>query len=182
MLLDGYCDYKPEDLVITAETGYSLILTRGGVHIENCHGVGKLVIESNWANNGEYLSTELTKKDYYPLLSHISCYNLGVYSNKFFHSFATTAPILEELFIAFNEVLILEDEKAGDGIIDIKHPALKWVTLLEGNAFFDGIRLNKESKNLRLVKFRDFELDEFYNDGDFKFQSEKNLLNDKDFF
>lgn len=180
-MLDGLCDYKPEDLLIEAMTAYTLILSRGGVHLENCRGVGKVIIDSNWSNTGDYLSTNLDTPNYFPYLTHITAKNLGVYSNKFFHSFALTAPNLEEIFIGFNEVLILENEGGGDGTIVLMHPNVKWITLLEGNTFFKGIEISKECKKLKLVKFRDFELEDFKNESEAEFRSEKNLLNDKDF-
>lgn len=58
---------------------------------------------------------------------------------------------------------------------------MKWVNLLKGDTFFKGIRIDPSCKNLKLVKFRDFELEDFYNDGGIRFYSEKNLLRDEDF-
>ena len=63
----------------------------------------------------------------------------------------------------------------------LRHPALQWVTLVEGNAFFRKIHVHCDCKSLRLLKFRDFELEDFVNDANARFWSEKNLLNDQDF-
>ena len=59
---------------------------------------------------------------------------------------------------------------------------MKWATLINGDYHFNGIKIDKSCKNLKLLKFRDFEIKEFKNDANVRFWSEKNLLNEKDFF
>ena len=47
--IEGLNEYEPSGLIITADTGYLLHLQRTVVHIENCLGMGKLVVDDNWS-------------------------------------------------------------------------------------------------------------------------------------
>ena len=86
--------------------------------------------------------------------------DVNKYSNTWLHSFVKTAPNLNTLNISFYKFVgLIEPEK--DKIIHILHPNLEWVTLLRGEYIFEGIRVDKSCKNLKLLKFRDFELNKF---------------------
>lgn len=60
-------------------------------------------------------------------------------------------------------------------------PTLKWVTLLCGECVFQSILVDKKCINLKLLKFRDFELASFSNQSAARVASEKNLIGGKDF-
>ena len=107
--------------MITANTGYLLHLHNTVVHLEECAGMGKLVIESNWSSETEKMTAEFKSKNYYPRLENISCRSLQQYSNRFFQSFSLTAPNLTELYICFAEGVRLEDEANGDSVIYLNH-------------------------------------------------------------
>ncbi len=179
--IDGMTGSETGDLTISAMSGYTLHINRSAVHLEDCPGVGKLIIENNWGQECEQLTARRDKANYYPLLHTIVGRSITCYSNQFFHSFGETAPALHELYLEFNDVLHLEMQPEDEDLI-IKHPHVKWVTLLKGNASFRMLKISKESKRLALLKFRDFELEEFVNDLGVRFWSEKNLLQGRDFF
>ena len=85
------------------------------------------------------------------------------------------------MHLHFNEHLCFEKEPGGDDILHIKHPNLEWVNLINGDEFFRGIRIDSACVKLKLVKFRGFEIEEFHNEANVRFYSEKNLLQDQDF-
>ena len=134
--------------MITAKTGYLLHLQNTVVHLEECPGMGKLILEYNWSSETENMTAEFKNRNYYPKLESISCRNLQQYSNKFFQSFSYTAPNLSELYICFAEGVRLEDEGNGDNVILLNHPNVKWVTLLRGEEFFREIRVGKVCSSL----------------------------------
>ncbi len=140
-----------------------------------------LVIEYNWSSEDEKMTAVFDQPNYYPLLERVVGRNLQQYSNRFFHALSKTAPALTELYLHFADVR-LEDTAAGDDVIHLVHPGLKWATLINGDYHFKGIQVDASCKSLRLLKFRDFELKEFSNPANVHYWSEKNLLNDKDFF
>ena len=81
--------------------------------------------------------------------------DVNKYSNSWLHSFVKTAPNLLSLYISFYKFVgLIEPEN--DKIIHILHPNVEWVTLLRGECIFEGIRVDKECKKLKLLKFRDF--------------------------
>ncbi len=178
--IDGNNGYEPGELEIAADTGYLLHLSRTVVHLEKCPGFGKLVIEDNWSGEKDPFTAEATTPNFYPHFHYFEGRGLAQWSNRFLHSFAITAPQLERLHIRFSETLRFEDD-AADDVVHIRHPNVKWVNLLKGDAFFRAITIDKACTNLKLVKFRDFEIDEFNNQGNFRVWHEKNILDDKDF-
>ena len=121
------------------------------------------------------------RPSFYPYLTHMVGRNLQQYSNAVMGMLASSAPNLTEICLHFADVR-LENEEEGDAVLHLEHPALQWATLLNGDYHFKGIRVGDSCKNLKLLKFRDFELESFHNPKGVRYWSEKNLLNDKDFF
>ncbi len=72
--------------------------------------------------------------------------------------------------------------ESSDTTLHVKHPNVKWVTLLAGESIFDAMHVDKACERLLLVKFRDFELSSFTNESHARISSEKNLVGGKDFF
>lgn len=57
----------------------------------------------------------------------------------------------------FNESVRLED-KALDSKLHISHPNVSYCTFLRGEEYFKGIKIDERCKNMKLLKFRDFEI------------------------
>ncbi len=57
-------------------TGYLLHLRNTVVHLEDCAGMGKLVLEYNWSSDKERMTAEWSTKAFYKHLHSITCRNL----------------------------------------------------------------------------------------------------------
>ena len=139
--IEGLNEYDPADLIIAADNGYLLHLQRTVVHIENCKGVGKLVIDDNWSGERDPFTAD-KKPNAYSNLHYYEGRRQAQYHNAFFHNFALSAPRLVRLHLHFNEHLRFENEPGGDDILHIKHPNLEWVNLINGDEFFRGIKID----------------------------------------
>ena len=160
---------------ISAMNAYTLHYRSCAMMIRDTPGVGKLFCEYQ-RNDDEF---EMKQENYYPFLTYIKFEGLQRYWHTFWRSLSVTAPNLKELIQQFYSWVDFKDET--DRVLRIEHPNLEFVTLRCGEDYFDTVKICKEAKNLKTLKFRDFDFKEFDNEGNKRYWSEKNLLNDQHF-